>query len=55
MESITTARDCVGIGMIDCSTIIVLGGTNGAVGVEGAKKRCLSVVEISYIVHTYNL
>jgi len=40
----------VAIGVINRYTLIVLGGTSGAIGVEEAKEKCLSVVEIGYIV-----
>jgi len=47
---LSSAKDCVGIGVINRYTLIVLGGTSGAIGFEEAKEKCLSVVEIGYII-----
>jgi len=50
VDSLTSARDCVGVGLINHSTIIVIGGNSGGVGVEGAKASSLTTVEIGNIV-----
>ena len=49
VDSLTGARYCVGVGLINHSTIIVIGGTSGS-GVEGAKASSLTTEEIGNIV-----
>ena len=48
--SLTSARDCVGVTLLNSHTIIVIGGTSGGVGVEEAKANSLSTVEIGTII-----
>ena len=50
VDSLTSARDNVGIGLLNNNTIIVIGGTSGGVDVEGAKASSLTTVEIGNIV-----
>ena len=50
VDSLTSARDCVGVGLINESTIIVIGGATSGTDVEGAKASCLATVEIGNIV-----
>ena len=50
VDSLTSARDFVGVGLINESTIIVIGGTTGGTGVAGAKASSVSTVEIGNIV-----
>ena len=50
VDSLTSARDYVGIGSLNNNSIIVIGGTNGGAGVEGAKASSLNTVEIGNIV-----
>ena len=50
VDSLTSARDCVGVALLNSHTIIVIGGTSGGVGVEGAMASSLSTVEIGTII-----
>ena len=50
VDSITSARDCVGVTLINFNTIIVIGGTSGGEGIEGAEAHSLAKVEIGTIV-----
>ena len=50
MGSLTTARDYVGIALLDNHTIIVIGGSSGGLGVEAVKASPLSRVEIGTII-----
>ena len=50
VDSLTSARDSVGIALLNSHTIIVVGGTSGGEGVEGAKASSLNTVEIGTII-----
>ena len=50
VDSLTSARDCVGVALLNSHTIIVIGGTSGGVGIEGALESSLSTVEIGTII-----
>ena len=50
VDSLTSARDCVGVALLNSNTIIVIGGTSGGVGVEAAMASSLTTVEIGNIV-----
>jgi len=50
VESLTSARNDVGVGLINHSTIIVIGGASGGGSIEGAKASSLTTVEIGIIV-----
>ena len=50
VDSLTSARDCVGVALLNSHTIIVIGGTSGGVGVEGAMASSLSTIEIGTII-----
>ena len=50
VDSLKGARDCVGVGLINDTTIIVIGGTGGGCGVKFAKSNSLLTVEIGTIV-----
>jgi len=50
VDLLKSARDCVGVGLINRSTIIVIGGTSGGIGIEAAKASSLTTVEIGNIV-----
>ena len=50
MDEGTSARDCVGIALLNISTIIVIGGASGGIGIEGAEAHSLTKVEIGTIV-----
>ena len=50
VDSLTSARDCVGVGLINESTIIVIGGSTSGIGIEAAKASSLTTVEIGNIV-----
>ena len=50
IDSLTSARSNVGIGLLNNNTIIVIGGTSDGVGVEGAMASSVSTVEIGNIV-----
>ena len=47
-----SARDCVGVALLDNHTINVIGGSNGGVGVEAHLASSLSRVEIYRYNHT---
>ena len=48
--SLTSARKNVGVALLNNNSIIVIGGTSGGSGVEGAKACSLTTVEIGNIV-----
>ena len=50
VDSLTTARDCVGVATINSNTIIVIGGTSGGVNIKGAMTSSLPTAEIGRIV-----
>ena len=50
VDSLTSARDNVGIDLLNNHTVIVIGGATSGVGVEGAMESCLCTVEIGTIV-----
>ena len=50
VDSLTSARDCVGVALLNNNSIIVIGGTSGGVGVEAAKASSLTTVEIGNII-----
>ena len=50
VDSLTSPRKHVGIGLLNNYTIIVIGGTSGGTGVEGAMASSLTTVEIGNIV-----
>ena len=50
VDSLTSGRDCVGVGLIDNNTIIIIGGTGWGYGVKNAKLSSLTTVEIGTIV-----
>ena len=50
VDSLASARDCVGVGLLSDNTIIVIGGTRGGEGVTEAKINSLNSVEIGTIV-----
>jgi len=50
VDSLTTARSCVGVATINSNTLIIVGGTSGGDGVEGALASSLTIVEIGHIV-----
>ena len=50
VDSLTSARDCVGVALLNSHTIIVIGGTSGGVGIEGAMASSLSTVAIGTII-----
>ena len=50
IDSLTSARDSVGIGNLSEHEIIIIGGATGGVGVKGAKESSLTTVEIGKIV-----
>ena len=49
VDSLTSAKDSVGVGILNNHTIVVIGGASGGVGVEGAKTSSLATVEIGNI------
>ena len=51
VDSLTSARKNVGVALLNNSSIIVIGGSSGGLGVEGAKAHSLTTVEIGNIVH----
>ena len=51
VDLLTSARNNVGVALLNNSSIIVIGGCNGGIGVEGALAHSLSTVEIGNIVH----
>ena len=50
VDSLTSARDNVGVALLNNNTIIVIGGTSGGSGVEAAMASSLTTVEIGNIV-----
>ena len=50
VDSLTSATKNVGVALLSSHTIIVIGGTSGGVGVEGALASSLSTVEIGTII-----
>ena len=50
VDSLTSARNCLGIALLNTNSIIVIGGCSGASGVEAAKASSLTTVEIGNIV-----
>ena len=50
VNSLTSARGCVGVALLNSNTIIVIGGTSGGVGVEAAMASSITTVEIGNIV-----
>ena len=50
VDSLTSARFCVGVALLSSHTIIVIGGASGRADVEGAKASSLSTVEIGTII-----
>ena len=50
VDSLTSARDCVGVALLDNHTIIVIGGSSGGLGVEAHFASSLSRVEIGTII-----
>ena len=50
VDSLTSARNHVEVTLINNSTIIVIGGTSGGVGIEEAMASSLNTVEIGSIV-----
>ena len=51
VDSLTSARHYVGVALLNNSSIIVIGGCSGGLGVKGAKAHSLTTVEIGNIVH----
>ena len=49
-DSLTSVRGNVGVSLINNNTVIVIGGTNGGVGVKGSMLHSLSTVEIGHII-----
>ena len=50
VDTLTSARQHVGVALINSNSIIVIGGTSGGVGVEANKASSLTTVEIGNIV-----
>ena len=50
VDSLTSARDSVGVALLNRHTIIVIGGTRGGVDIEGPMADSLSTVEIGTII-----
>ena len=50
VDSLTSARYCVGVSLLNDHTAIVIGGSRGGVSVEGAMASSLTTVEIGNIV-----
>ena len=50
IDSLTSARSNAGVGLLNNSTIIIIGGMSGGIGIEGAKASSLTTVEIGNIV-----
>ena len=50
VDSLTSARNYVGVSLLNSHTVVVIGGCSGGVGVEGAKASSLTTVEIGNIV-----
>ena len=53
VDSLTSARNDIGVASLNTSTIILIGGTSGGKGFEGNKASSLAKVEIGYIVPNY--
>ena len=51
VDSLTKARGYVGVGLLNNSSIIVIGGCRGGSDIEGCKALSLTTVEIGTIVH----
>ena len=50
VDSLTSARNNVGVALLNNNSLIVIGGTSGGSGIEGAKACSLTTVEIGNIV-----
>ena len=50
VDSLTSARNNVGVALLNSHTIIAIGGASGGVGIKGALASSLSTVEIGTIV-----
>ena len=50
IDSLTSAKGNVGVSLISNSTLIVIGGTNGGVGVKESLLQSLSTVEIGHLI-----
>ena len=50
VDLLTRARSSVGVALLNSHTIIVIGGTRGGVGIEGAMANSFSTVEIGTII-----
>ena len=50
VDSLTSARYCVGVSLLNDHTVIAIGGCSSGGGVEGAKASSLTTVEIGNIV-----
>ena len=50
VESLTSARQNVGVALLNNNSIIIIGGTSGGIGVEGGMASSLTTVEIGNIV-----
>ena len=51
INSLTSARHGVGVAFLNNSSMIVIGGCSGGLGIEGSKAHSLTTVEIGNIVH----
>ena len=47
--SLTSARDSIGVALVNSNSIIVIGGASGGEGIEGAKQSCLTTVQVGNI------
>ena len=50
VDSLTSKRQCVGVALLNSSSIIVIGGAGNGLGIEAAKASCITTVEIGNIV-----
>ena len=50
VDTLTSARDCAGVALLNSNIIIVIGGTSGGKSVKEAKTSSLTTVEIGNIV-----
>ena len=50
VDSLASARDCVGVTLLDYHIIIVIVGSTGEIGVEAHLASSLSIVEIGTII-----